>query len=305
MTVRAMRIAITGASGFIGRPLCALLTSAGHTVLSVGRRHEGEPAPDVAWDIRTGAIDQRGLEGVDAVVHLAGENISERWTANQKRKIRESRVKGTDLISRTVAALRPRPGVLVSASAIGIYGDRGDEALDESSSLGSGFLAETSRVWESSADPARDAGIRVLHPRLGIVLNRAGGALERMLPFFSLGVGGRVSTGRQWMSWVARTDVVRALQFLVEHDATPSGPVNVTAPQPVRNDEFTRVLAEALHRPALAIAPALAIRLMYGQMGIETVVAGQRVLPRVLTDTGFAFTFPELAGALERELSPS
>ena len=305
MTVRAKRIAITGASGFIGQPLRALLMSAGHTIVSVGRRHEGAPAPDVAWDIRTGAIDHRGLEGVDAVIHLAGENISERWTAEQKRKIRESRVKGTDLIARTAAALRPRPGVLVSMSAIGIYGDRGDEILDESSSLGRGFLADTVRVWEASADPARDAGIRVLHPRAGIVLNHTSGALKRMLPFFSLGLGGRVSTGRQWMSWVARTDVVRALQFLVEHDAPPSGPVNVTAPHPVRNEEFTRLLADALHRPALAIAPALAIRLMYGEMGIETVVAGQKVLPRVLTESGFAFTFPELAGALERELSPS
>jgi uncharacterized protein (TIGR01777 family) len=305
MTVRAQRIAITGASGFIGQPLCALLTSSGHTVLSVGRRHEGAPAPDVVWDIRTGAIDHRALDGVDAVIHLAGENISERWTAEQKRKIRESRIKGTDLIARTAAALRPRPAVLVSMSAVGIYGDRGDETLDESSSFGSGFLAETVRAWEASADPARDAGIRVLHPRAGIVLNRASGALKRMLPFFSLGLGGQVSTGRQWMSWVARTDVVRALQFLVEHDAPHSGPVNVTAPHPVRNEEFTRVLANALHRPALAIAPALAIRVMYGEMGIETVVAGQKVLPRVLTESGFAFTFPELAGALERELSPS
>ena len=299
-----MRIAVTGATGFIGRPLIAQLTASGHTIVTVGRRHGGTPSPDVVWNIATGEIDRQNLQGVDSVIHLAGESISERWTAEQKRKIRESRVRGTDLISRTLAALSPRPAVLVCISAIGIYGNRGDEVIDEASALGDGFLADTGRAWEGAADPARDAGIRVLHPRTGIVLNREGGALERMLPFFSLGLGGRVATGRQWMSWVARTDVVRALQYVVEQYGG-SGPVNVTAPNPVRNAEFTTELASALHRPALAIAPTLAIRLLYGEMGVETVVAGQRVLPRALTAAGFVFTFPELSAALRHELTPA
>ncbi len=297
-----MRIAVTGATGFIGQPLVAQLTASGHEVVTVGRARGGAPPPDAMWNIATGEIDRDRLQGVDGVIHLAGESISERWTAEQKRKIRDSRVKGTHLVSRTLAALTPRPAVLVCISAIGIYGNRDDEVIDESSAPGDGFLADTGRAWEGAADPARDAGIRVLHPRVGIVLNRGGGALERMLPFFSLGLGGRVSTGRQWMSWVARTDVVKALQYLVEA-YEGSGPVNVTAPNPVRNSEFTTELASALHRPALAVAPALAIRLMYGEMGMETVVAGQRVLPRALTTAGFAFTFPELREALRHELT--
>lgn len=297
-----MQIAITGASGFIGRPLSELLRSAGHTVLAVGRRHESGPQPDVVWNIERGVIDHERLAGTEAVIHLAGANISERWTDAHKRRILESRVMGTGLIARTMAELRPRPSVLVSVSAIGIYGDRGDETLDESSPLGTGFLADTARAWESSAAPARDAGIRVVHPRFGIVLNRYGGALERMLPFFSSGLGGQVSNGRQWMSWVARTDVVRALHLVVERDGL-AGPVNVTSPNPVRNAEFTQRLARALHRPAIAVVPAFGIRVLYGEMGLETVVAGQRVLPRVLTSAGFRFTYPELGSALERELS--
>lgn len=297
-----MRIAITGASGFIGQPLVDRLTSAGHTVLTVGRRHEQGPQPDVTWDIAKGEIESDKLRGVDGVIHLAGENISSRWTSEQKRRIRESRVLGTGLIARTVASMRPRPAILVSMSAVGIYGNRGDELLDESSQLGTGFQADTGRAWEASAAPAREAGIRVVHPRLGVVMNRHGGALERMLPFFLAGVGGSVGDGRQWMSWVARTDAVRALQFLVEHPQI-SGVVNVTAPEPVRNADFTRYLAAALHRPAFMLVPAFGIRLLYGEMGIETVVAGQRVMPRALLAAGFVFSYPELGSALAHELA--
>lgn len=297
-----MRIAITGASGFVGQPLVARLTEAGHSVLTVGRRRESGPQPDVTWDPAAGSIEGDKLNGVEGVIHLAGENISERWTDEQKRRVRESRVEGTGLIARTVAAMRPRPAVLVSMSAVGIYGDRGDEELDESSSLGTGFQAEVCRVWEASAEPAREAGIRVIHPRTGVVLNRHGGALERMLPFFLAGVGGRVGDGRQWMSWVARTDVVKGLQFLVEHPQI-SGVVNLTSPEPARNTDFTRHLAAALNRPAFMPVPAFVIGLLYGQMGVETVAQGQRVLPKALLAAGFVFSYPELGSALAHELA--
>lgn len=296
-----MRIAITGASGFLGQPLRALLTGAGHTVLSVGRRRSSGAPPDVVWDLDRGEIDDRALAGIDAVVHLAGENLSQRWTDDTKRAIRESRVRGTDLIARTIAALRPRPALLVSMSAIGIYGDRGDEALDEASTTGTGFFADTGRAWEAAAAPAAEAGIRVVHPRMGVVLHHSGGALARMLPFFSLGLGGRVGDGRQWMSWIARTDALRALEFLVMREGL-AGPVNVTAPAPVTNAEFTRALAGALHRPALAVVPTFGMRLLYGEMGVATVVDGQRVLPRALLAAGFAFSFPGLEAALAAEL---
>jgi uncharacterized protein (TIGR01777 family) len=296
-----MRIAITGASGFLGQPLRVLLTGAGHTVLSVGRRRSSGAPPDVVWDLDRGEIDDRALSGIDAVVHLAGENLSQRWTDDTKRAIRESRVRGTDLIARTIAALRPRPALLVSMSAIGIYGDRGDEALDEASTTGTGFFADTGRAWEAAAAPAAEAGIRVVHPRMGVVLHHSGGALARMLPFFSLGLGGRVGDGRQWMSWIARTDALRALEFLVMREGL-AGPVNVTAPAPVTNAEFTRALAGALHRPALAVVPTFGMRLLYGEMGVATVVDGQRVLPRALLAAGFAFSFPGLEAALAAEL---
>jgi len=297
-----MRIAITGASGLVGPPLVEWLTSAGHTVLTVGRGGGSGARPDVRWSIEDGSIEEDKLSGVDAVIHLAGANISERWTDEHKRRIRESRVKGTDLIARTVAALRPRPAILVSMSAVGIYGNRGDEALDETSRLGTGFMPDVARAWEAAADPARDAGVRVVHPRMGVVLNRHGGALERMLPFFSLGLGGSVAGGRQWMSWVARTDAVRGLQFLVEHPQL-SGVVNLTSPEPVRNADFTRHFAAALHRPALAVVPGIVIRVLYGEMGMETVVGGQRVLPQALLAAGFVFSDPELGRALRHELA--
>lgn len=296
-----MRVAITGASGFIGRPLSEYLRAEGHHVVSIGRSTPGKRQPDVGWNPDDGWIDRSALGTPEAIINLAGENLAQRWTTDVKREIRESRVRGTDLIARVSASLDPRPAVLVSGSAIGIYGDRGDETLTESSGPGTGFLADTGRAWEDAADPAREAGIRVIHARTGVVINREGGALDRMLPFFSLGLGGRVGSGRQWMSWIALTDVVRALGFLMSSPHL-EGPVNLTAPEPVRNSEFTRELAGALKRPALAVVPAFGIRFLYGEMGMETVVAGQRVLPQVLTREGFAFRYPRLGEALRHEL---
>ena len=294
-----MKVAITGASGFLGTALVAHLRGGGNQVLRIGRRRSSGSQPDIIWDART-SIDAAALEGVDAVIHLAGESISQRWTAGAKREIRESRVAGTTLIARTLASLASRPAVLVSMSATGIYGDRGDEPLDESSPTGRGFLADIGRAWEAAADPARAAGIRVVHPRLGVVLHPDGGALGKMIPIFSLGAGGKIGSGGQWMSWIGRRDVLAALAFLL---VTPSlsGPVNFTAPEPVTNADFTDALAHALRRPAIVPVPEFAIRLLYGEMGEKTVIEGQRVIPRKLLDARFPFIAPRLAEALKGE----
>jgi uncharacterized protein (TIGR01777 family) len=293
-----MNVAITGASGFIGTPLVRRLQDAGHTVLTIGRAHGGSP-PDIVWDAAT-SIDAARLDGVDAVVHLAGESIAQRWTSDAKRRIRDSRVQGTSLLARTLAALPRRPRVLVSMSAIGIYGNRGDDTIDESSPIGRGFLAEIGAAWEGSADAARAAGIRVVHPRLGIVLSPEGGALGKMLPIFSLGAGGKIGSGRQWMSWISRTDTLRALEFLVTSESL-EGAVNLTAPAPVTNAEFTSVLGKALHRPTIAPVPEFAIKLLYGEMGEATVIEGQKVLPKKLLEAGFEFSHKTLPAALEAE----
>lgn len=297
-----MKVAITGASGFIGTPFVRQLQTAGHTVLRIGRARAGASGgagPDIVWDAAT-TLDAARLEGVDAVVHLAGESIAQRWTPEAKQRIRLSREQGTSLLARTLAGLAHKPRVLVSMSAIGIYGNRGDEALDESSALGRGFFPEIGTAWEGAAEPARAAGIRVVHPRLGIVLSPEGGALAKMLPIFSLGGGGTIGSGRQWMSWISRTDALRALEFLVVTESM-QGAVNLTAPAPVTNAGFTQVLGRVLHRPTIVPVPAFAIKLLYGDMGEATVIEGQRVLPRKLLEAGFLFRHQTLEDALKAE----
>lgn len=291
------RIAITGASGFVGAALVPFLTTGGHEVRTIGRGTTSA----VRWDPTRGALDTEALEGVDAVIHLAGENVGARWTAARRRAIVESRVQGTRLIAERCARMRTPPEVLVSASAIGIYGIRGDEWLDESSALGDDFLAEVGQAWEAATAPARDAGIRVVRLRIGIVLNPAGGALAKMLLPFRLGAGGRLGDGRQWMSWISREDLVGAIHHAVQ---TPSlaGAVNATAPTPVTNAEFTRTLARVLHRPALAPVPAFALRALFGPMAEGTVLASQRVRPTALEAAGFRFLHPTLEAALRFEL---
>jgi uncharacterized protein (TIGR01777 family) len=293
------RVAVTGASGLVGRAICARLTREGYSVVRIGRAHR-DAAPDVVWNPAAGEIDAAALDGVSAVVHLAGETIGQRWTSSVRRRILESRVDGTSLIARTIAALRAPPAVLISASAVGFYGDRGDETVDERDPRGSGFLADVVQAWEAAAEPARAAGIVVTHSRFGVEIAPDGGMLERQLPIVRLGAGGRIGSGRQWLSWISRTDIARAVAFLVK--ASLGGPVNVTAPSPVTNEEFTRLLASALHRPAVAAVPAFAIRLAFGQMGEETVLAGQRVVPTRLLDAGFAFEHPMLDQAFRTEL---
>ncbi len=295
-----MRIAVTGATGMVGTPLVAALRADGHTVLTIGRAKDAG-GPDVEWSPAEGQLNADELAGVDAVFHLAGEPIAQRWTNETKRRIRDSRVLGTSLLARTLAGLPERPQVLVSISAVGFYGDRGSQELSENAGPGTGFLADVAVEWEAAADPARAAGIRVVHPRLGIVLNRNGGALERMVPIFSLGAGGRLASGTQYMSWVSLTDVVGGLRHLLTQPAV-SGPVNMTAPNPVTNAEFTDALASALNRPAFAMVPAFAIKLAFGQMGMEALVAGQRVMPERLLASGFQFSHPRIEDALQAEL---
>ena len=297
----ALKVGITGASGLVGRSLVPFLTSDGHEVRRLVRSRDRLRPGDVYWNPAAGEIDAAALDGLDGVIHLAGETVSERWSAAHKRAIMESRVQGTGLLARTLAGLPSPPRVLVSASAVGYYGDGGDRELDESSALGNDFLAGVARAWEEAAAPAAARGIRVVHPRLGVVLSPAGGALERLLPPFRMGAGGKIASGRQWMSWIALDDVVRALHFLLVTDSL-AGPVNLTAPNPVTNADFARTLGHVLHRPAVATVPALALRLMFGEMADTMLLAGQRVLPRKLLAAGFTFRHQTLEEALRWEL---
>ena len=298
----SLRIAITGATGFIGSALVAALSAAGHTVHRLVRSERRRRPGDVLWDPAGGRLDPRALEGIDAIIHLAGEPIAQRWTAAAKRRIRESRVRGTELLSTTIASLTRPPRVMVSGSAMGIYGDRGDEVLDETSPLGSGFLADVAREWEAASYPAAHAGVRVVHIRTGLVLSPRGGALPRMMLPFQVGAGGRLGDGTQWMAPVALDDVVGALHVALMEDAI-RGAVNVVLPAPVRNAEFAETLGRVLRRPSFAAAPAFALRLALGrQQADEMVLASQRVVPRALLAAGFAFRHPTLEAALRFEL---
>lgn len=298
--MRISRVAITGASGFLGSSLAARLQAEGATVLRLTRGRSSAPNT-IAWDPSSGHLDAAKLEGVDAIVNLAGEPIDQRWTDARKRRIRDSRVDVTKLIANAIGKLRPRPLVLANGSAIGYYGNRGDELLDEASWQGSGFLAEVTAEWERATDPARDAGIRVVNLRTGLVLDKNGGALARMLLPFRLGVGGRLGPGAQWMSWIALDDWVGAVINLLQSD-TASGPTNLVAPNPVRNAEFTKTLARLLNRPSFVAVPTLALDLIFGEMARETLLASQRVKPKRLLEGGYEFLYPELPAALRRAL---
>ena len=293
-----MKIAVTGAGGFIGRPLVLRLAAAGHDVRRLVRRTAAAP-DEIAWDPAAGRIDRAALAGVDAVVHLGGESIAEgRWTAKRRARIRESRVGPTRVLAEALATLEPRPGVFVSASAVGIYGDRADQWLDESSSPGTGFLAEVAREWEGAAAPAARAGIRVVHPRTGLVLAPHGGALAAMLPLFRMGLGGRLGTGRQWWSWITLRDAVGAIEHALAHEDV-RGPCNLVAPAPARCADFARALGRALGRPAMLPAPALALRLVLGAgQADELLLASTRARPAVLERTGYAFADRDLDRAL-------
>jgi len=295
------RIAIAGASGFIGSALAKHLEGMGHAVVRIGRR-ENPRHHNIKWDPENGVLDPTELAGVRIVINLCGENTGERrWTPEWKRKLIDSRVVTTDLLARTIAKMDPHPRVLVNMSAIGYYGDRGDEEIDEESSAGHGFLAELVQKWEAAADPAREAGIRVVHPRTSPVLHPDGGMLEKLVPYVKLGGGAVIGHGKQWVSWISRTDVIRALSWISLHESL-SGPVLVSSPGPVRNEEFMRTLARALHRPTLVHVPEFAVKMMFGEMGEETVLSGQKIMPRQLLDSGLLFEHATLDKALAYEL---
>ena len=289
-------IAISGSSGLIGSALVHALSREGHVVKHLVRRAARDET-EVSWDPQRGEIDATRLTGVDAVINLAGEKLDQRWTDDVRQRIRESRVKGTALIARTIAALTPKPGVMLSGSAIGIYGDRGDDVLTESSTLGDDFLAAVCKEWEAATQPASDAGIRVVHSRTGIVFSKDRGALPKLVMPFRFGVGGRLGSGEQWMSWVALTDVVGAMQHALAHESM-RGAMNLVAPNPVRNEEMTQALSHELHRPALLPVPRVAIKILLGEMADAAVLASQRVEPRALRDARYIFALPTLEQAL-------
>lgn len=296
-----MRILLSGASGFIGSALRRVLEQEGHEVSALSRSAPADSSA-VQWDPDSGELDPVALEGWDAVVHLAGEGIGDRrWNEAHKRRVRDSRIKGTTLLSRTLAKLDRPPAVLLSASAIGYYGDRGDEALTENAPAGGGFLAGVVQAWEESTAPARDSGIRVVTMRSGLVLDGGGGVLKRQLIPFRLGIGGRLGAGRQYWSWITLEDEVRAMQHLL--DADLSGAVNLTAPTPVTNAEFTAVLGRVLSRPAFLSVPPVALEVVLGkEMATEMLFFSQRVVPSKLEGSGFRFRHPELESALRAVL---
>ena len=295
-----MRVAVSGSTGLIGSALVERLAREGHTVVRLVRSASKAKPGDVVWDPDAGTLDAAALEGVDAVVHLAGENVGTRWTEERKRRIRDSRINGTRLLAHTLARLARRPRVMVQASATGIYGDRGDEALDESSAPGTGFLADVGRDWEGASGHAEAAGVRVVKLRFGVVLTAKGGAVEKLLLPFRMGVGGRIGSGRQWMPWISLDDAVEVILRAIR-DERLRGPVNAVAGS-VRNADFTDALARALHRPAIFPVPAFGMRALFGQMADEALLAGQRAEPARLREIGHVFHHPTLDTALAAAL---
>jgi uncharacterized protein (TIGR01777 family) len=300
-----MQITISGASGFIGRRLLKHLMTANHSI-HVLSRHAGTNLPAgvrlSVWNPDREEPPEESLNNADAIVHLAGEPVAQRWTADARQKIRDSRVQGTRRLVQALSTMSRRPAVLVCASAIGIYGSRGDEILTESSTPGTGFLPDVCREWESQADLAQALGMRVVKIRIGIVLSAHGGALAKMLPAFKAFAGGRMGSGREWMSWIHLDDLAALIRYAVENSL--EGAVNGTAPSPVTNAEFTRILAKSLHRPALFPIPGFALKMIFGEMA-EVLLGSQRVLPRAAQDSGFRFQYAQLEPALQDLLSPS
>ena len=295
-----MRIAVTGSTGLVGSALVSELRSAGHSVSRVVRSASSSYGSErrIAWNPDRDMIDQSGLEGHEVIVHLAGERIFGRWTAAKKRAIRESRVRGTTLLARTIARLRNPPRVLISASAVGYYGNRPpSESLDEQAAKGTGFLSDVVAQWEEAAQPAGSAGVRVVHPRFGLVMSPRGGALGVMLPIFQLGIGGKLGSGDQIWSWIALADVIGAISHVIGHEEL-TGPVNFSAPDAVSNAEFTRALGRVLNRPTIFAVPEVALRLVMREMANELLLGGARVVPRKLLESGYRFLHPELEPAL-------
>ena len=297
-----LRILVSGSSGLIGSTLVPFLTTGGHVVIRLIRSPRVGLEDTIPWEPDTGSIQPAALEGFDAVIHFAGESLHAlRWSDEKKRKIRDSRVRGTRLLCETLVKLKRPPKVLLSASAIGFYGNRGDEILHEDSDSGGGFLSSVCRDWESATKPAADKGIRVVNLRIGIVLSAAGGMLAKVLTPFRLGFGGTFGTGRQYMSWIALDDVVSAIHHSLMNDKL-SGPVNFVSPHAARNREFTKALGRVLGRPTFCQVPSFVIRMAFGELADEMMLSSARVEPRRLLDTGYVFHYPEMEGALRHVL---
>ena len=297
-----LRVAITGSRGLIGRTLCNVLTTGGHHVVRLVRSREAQTLEDAFWDPIEGTVEEERLENLDSVVHLAGEPLlGLRWTEEKKARIWASRVEGTEHLSRALARLRRPPKVLVSASAVGFYGDRGDQSLNESAKPGTGFLAELCQAWEAATRPATRMGIRVVHLRTGLALTPAGGALGTMLVPFKTGVGGRIGSGRQYMSWIDHDDLLSMIIHVI-HTPSIRGAVNATAPYPVPNSTFTGTLGRVLQRPTFIPIPALAVQTLFGEMGKEMLLQGQRIQPAVAEASGFEFKYPGLEESLRHQL---
>lgn len=296
-----MRVLITGSSGLIGQALSASLTAGGHKLVALTRSESPTKGQSIRWNPDAGVLNQDDLEGFDAVVNLAGESIVGRWTPEKKSRIMSSRVNGTRLLCETLARVQRRPMVLVSASAVGFYGDAGDRVLDEESPAGSLFLSRVAKAWEDSTEQARQSGIRVVNLRIGFVLSKEGGGLAAMLLPFKFGLGGRVGSGHQYISWIALDDVVRAVAHAMATDSL-RGPVNAVAPNAVTNQEFAKTLGRVLGRPTIFPLPAFAARMAMGEMADELLLASARVKPSRLLASGYVFGFPELEGALRQVL---
>jgi len=292
-----MKILITGSHGLVGKALISELVKDGHEIVSLVR-HKSEGASEIEWHPNQRSIDSERVSGFDVVVHLAGESIaSGRWTDEKKRKIRESRVDGTTLLSRALAQSSKAPATFISASAIGYYGNRADELLNEKSAPGNDFLAEVCVAWERATGEAEARGVRTVHARFGIILDQEGGALAKMLTPFRMGVGGRIGDGKQWMSWIALVDVIKGLKFVIENESI-AGPVNFVAPNPVTNGEFTKTLGDALSRPTLFPMPSFAVRLAFGEMADALLLSSAKVEPKRLHESGYRFEFEDLQPAL-------
>lgn len=299
-----MNILITGSTGLIGTNLSAFLAQKNHRIIHMVRK---TPVSEnqIFWDPNTAKLDAGSLEGIDAVVHLAGESITGgRWTAEKKLRIRESRIRGTRLLSESMANLSAPPKVLISTSAIGYYGDRGEERLYEDSRAGTGFLADVCREWENATEPASAKGIRVVTLRFGIVISARGGALSQMLPVFRTGFGGKTGSGRQYMSWIALEDLTRIVEFAIQ-DESLQGPVNAVSPNPVSNRIFAKTLGRVLRRPSIFTLPRFAARIAFGEMADALLLASARVIPNRLTEAKYPFRFSDLEAALRNALRRS
>ncbi len=300
---KPMRIAVSGASGLVGSALCPLLTQQGHQVVAIRRGDGGSYEDSIRWDPNSGLTNPARLESIDAIVHLAGENVGEgRWNDAKKRRIRSSRVDGTGSLVRSIAAVEKRPRVLVCASAIGFYGDRGAMEMEESSAAGSDFLADVCEQWEAEASAAIELGVRVVNVRIGVVLSPKGGALAKMLLPFKLGLGGIVGPGTQYWSWIGLNDLTRIIAFCLADDAV-SGPVNAVSPESSTNREFTAAVGHVLHRPTVIPMPGFVAKLMLGEMATTLLLASTRVLPKQLQAHGFEFEQPGLVDCLQHELN--